>query len=138
MKQIFHRWEKWECYKAGFYKTAAAWGEEKEAAKKKYADFLSDLDRFERALNRVLHEWPISCEHFLSNENINRIAWLGQSSMCIDTGTPHIFKSGFFLLTERQQKQANAMARKYLTIWQRQHAEKDQALSQDMGSPRLL
>ena len=137
MKQIFHRWERWECYRAGFYKTVSQDGLDKSASKQKYADFLASLERFEEALKRVINEWPVSCEHFLSNENINRIAWLGQASMCISTGTPHVFKGGFFLLDCKQQAAANALAKKYLTLWLAKYAEKNSGLREDLGSQRL-
>jgi len=66
---------------------------------------------------RVLTEWPNSSEHYLSNENMNRLAWLGQASMCIDSGTPSIFKGGFFRLDEEQQRAANGAAMIMLNEW---------------------
>jgi len=79
--------------------------------------FLRDLPRFERGLQRILDEWKRSCEHYLSNENMNRIAWLGQASMCIETGVPACFRGGFNLLTDEEQKAADALALKYLNRW---------------------
>ena len=49
--------------------------------------------------------------------NINRIAWLGQASMCIETGLPRKFKSGFMLLTPQQQNAANNAAEEVLIEW---------------------
>lgn len=99
------------------YETLPPLGFSAETVTKAYTEFLSDLPRFEHALNKVITQWPISCEQFLSNANINRIAWLGQSSMCIATGIPRQFKAGFSALSERAQIAANAMADKYLTWW---------------------
>jgi hypothetical protein len=92
-----------------------------ETALKAYAVFLRDLPRFEAALQRVLREWPRSCEQFLTNEHINRIAWLGQASMCIDTRVPAKFRAGFQRLTAEEQRLANAMADTYLQKWLAQH-----------------
>lgn len=117
MNRIYHHFERWECVKAGFYETAPPHGIHKELAKKMYAEFLSNIPRFEKALERVLKEWPFSCDQFLSNDNINRIAWLGQASMCIETGIPSDFKSGFRLLTLDQQRIANKTAQVYLDKW---------------------
>lgn len=91
-----------------------------------YAEFLSDFWRFTHGLDRVLREWPISCEQFLSNENINRIAWLGQASMFISTGIPAKFRSGFMLLSESGQAQANTIAEHYLRKWLKKNRRKVQ------------
>ncbi len=48
---------------------------------------------------------------------MNRIAWLGQASMCIATGIPSRFRGGFYKLTEAQQARANATALEYLNRW---------------------
>lgn len=82
-----------------------------------YMEFLSDLPRFEKALQRVLTEWKNSCEHYLTNEKMNRIAWLGQASLCIETGIPSCYRTGYFLLDGAQRKAADEMALKYLNSW---------------------
>ena len=126
MKRIFHRWDKWECYKSGFYKTII--NIDNEEAKNKYALFLSDSKRFENALKRVLNEWFFSCEHFLSNESMNRIAWLGQASVCIETGIPSCFRGGFKLISIEKQKEADKLALKYLKIWLKKYEKEDKQL----------
>lgn len=116
IKRIFHTWDKWECYPAGFYENSIN-GKTKDEFEEIYKNFLSDLNKFETALNRVLSEWKNSCEHYLSNEKMNRIAWLGQASLCIETGIPSSFRTGYFLLSKQQQQKADEMALKYLNIW---------------------
>jgi hypothetical protein len=86
-------------------------------ATKAYAEFLRDSARFEEALARVINEWKNSCEHYLTNENMNRIAWLGQASMCIATGVPACFRGGFNKLSEKEQTEANRVALKWLNVW---------------------
>jgi hypothetical protein len=120
MKQIFHRWETWECYKAGFYDDNKN-GLSKEFCQNEYAKFLSDLPVFNSAMHRVAKEWPNSCENFLTNENINRIAWLGQAAMCIHTGISSLHRGGFYLLTKEQQEAANLEAESFLTSWLIEH-----------------
>lgn len=114
--RIFHTHEKWECYKAGFYATKKD-GMTKDQCQKAYCDFLANISRFKIALNRVITEWKYSCEHYLTNTAMNRIAWLGQAAMCIDAGIPSEFRSGYFLLTEAQQEAANLTALEYLNKW---------------------
>lgn len=117
MKRIYHTWEKWECYPAGLYETCAPNGLTEPGALQAYATFLRDTPRFESALSRVITEWPRSCEHYLSNETMNRIAWLGQAAMCIDTSIPAKFRGGFNALTEAEQQTANATALRALNLW---------------------
>jgi len=116
IKRIYHTWDKWECYPAGFYENGKD-GMTDQECKDAYRYFLSDLPRFGMAMDRVLSEWKNSCEHYLTNEGMNRIAWMGQSAACIDMGIPSKYRSGYFLLTDEQQKAADLLALEYLNKW---------------------
>lgn len=118
--RIYHTWDKWECYPAGFYENQKE-GKADEECKELYRSFLSDLPRFRQALQRVLSEWKNSCEHYLTNEAMNRIAWLGQASACIEMGLPSKYRSGYFLLTDEQQLSADNLALEYLNKWLSSH-----------------
>jgi len=123
MTRIYHKWNQWECYPAGMYEPRPPNGMSAKEANDAYAVFLRDSPRFEKALEKVITEWVKSCEHYLSNENMNRIAWLGQAAMCADNGIGHHFRGGFNQLTEQEQATANELALKYLNIWLEQHGE---------------
>ena len=90
MNRIYHTWDKWECYPAGFYDEKPKFKATKEELELMYADFLRNSTRFKAAAMRVIGEWKNSCEHYLSNENMNRIAWIGQASACIEIGRAHV------------------------------------------------
>lgn len=135
MKRIFHHYEKWECLSMYLPIESSHSAEE---LKMHYADFLRDIPRFEKALQRVVEEWPTSCEQFLSNDSINRIAWLGQAAMCIETGIPRKYRAGFMLLNSSEQYLANETAHKTLTEWMRAHAGQNRAVSSAMEDPRLF
>ena len=130
--RIFHTFEKWECHKAGFYgsKKDGMTAEQCEVA---YSEYLSNLDRFREGLEGILKNWVNSCEHYLTNKSMNRIAWLGQAAMCYSTGVPSKFCSGFNLLTTDQQNAANELALEYLNKWMvkynRELLTMDEALS---------
>lgn len=114
--RIFHTFDKWECAKAGLYKSkhGSLSNEECEQA---YLDILGSPEKFEAALKRVTSEWVNSCEHYLTNAAMNRIAWLGQASVCIETGAPSSYAASFFKLSDKQQEAANLLAFKYLNEW---------------------
>jgi hypothetical protein len=107
------------------YETTPPKGMSADDAKEAYAVFLRDIPRFDAAISKVFSEWPKSCEHFLTNSSINRVAWIGQSSMCIDTGVPEFFKSGFQLLSPHERKTANEKAQERLDKWIFMRCQKD-------------
>lgn len=115
-ERIFHTYEKWECHKAGFYGSKKD-GMTAEQCEQEYYNFLSNDERFKAGLQGVLDNWIYSCEHYLTNKAMNRIAWLGQAAVCYSTGVPSKFCSGFNLLTSEQQDRANEIALEYLNKW---------------------
>ena len=130
--RIFHTYDKWECHKAGFYKSNYE-GKTAQQCEEMYADFLSNDERFKDALGHVINEWKHSCEHYLTNTSMNRIAWLGQAAMCYATGVPSKYCGGFNLLSEEEKNHANGVALIYLNKWllnnQRNEVTLEEALS---------
>lgn len=114
--RIFHTHDKWECYKAGFYATSVE-GKNEDQCKKEYAAFLSNLKEFEKALKYIIRNWKYSCEHYLTNKSMNRIAYLGQAAAAYAIHIPSKYAGGFYLMTKEQQTAANELALKYLNKW---------------------
>lgn len=115
MERVYHTWDEWECYPAGLYEThPPAEGMTAQECRDAYAEFLRDLGRFRVGLEGVLADWPVSTEHYLTNERMNRIAWLGQAAMCHQTRVPRAFRAGFTMLTPTEQEAANELALEYL------------------------
>lgn len=116
--RVYYTWDKWEAFDAGFFdaqprqRTLTA-----NACKAMYAAFLRDIPRFETAMAGVLRDWPNSTEHNLTNDRMNRIAWLGQAAMCWETGIPAAFCNGFALMTRAEQDAADAAALRYLNVF---------------------
>ena len=77
--RIFHPYHLWECHAAGFYKSSIP-DMGKAECEEKYGKFLANIPRFSEALEHVITEWKHSCEHYLTNVSMNRIAWLGQAA----------------------------------------------------------
>lgn len=127
MTRIYHTWDKWECYPAGFYEEKPVgdnfpdWT--KDELEKAYAAFLGDDERFKSAALRVVKEWPKSSEHYLTNENMNRIAWIGQASACLALGIPSAYRGGFHLLDPEGQKRADLIALTALNEWLKSRGE---------------
>jgi hypothetical protein len=116
MKRIYHTWDKWECYRSNFYENSKE-GMTKAECEEKYRELLSDTELFSSVLENVITEWTNSCEHYLSNEQMNRIAWLGQAALAYKYKIPSCFRTGYFLLDELEQLAADKVALKYLNKW---------------------
>lgn len=114
--RIFHTYDQWECHKAGFYKSVKE-GMTTEECKEEFKRVLSDQKLFASILEKVIVEWKNSCEHYLTNSSMNRIAWLGQASVCYETGVPSKYSNAWFEIDEETRKEANDTALIYLNKW---------------------
>jgi len=109
MKQIYHIYERWEDFINGMWRKETAKYEEAELPN--IINFTGDCVLYGNAMLRVIKEWPISCEHNLTNVSINRRAWVGHAACCIEKGYPEIYcRSAWGLLTEQQRVDANKKA----------------------------
>lgn len=115
--RILHTWDKWECFRAGFYEERPPEGMTQDQGEERYREFLSDIVAFEAELQRITTEWKYSCEHYLTNERMNRIAWLGQASVASALGIPSCCRAGYNRLTDEQKYAADQMALTYLNRW---------------------
>jgi hypothetical protein len=135
--RIFHTFEKWECHKAGFYASKKE-GMTQEECEKAYAEFLSNGENFKTGLQGVLDNWINSCEHYLTNKAMNRIAWLGQAAMCFSTGVPSKYCAGFNLLTTEQQESADLIALEYLNIWMKKYNRESISMEEALSIGRQV
>lgn len=118
--RIFHTYDKWECLPAGFYQTKKA-GWTDEQCKNEYLRILGNPILFDAILEKVISLWEHSCEHYLTNRSMNRVAWLGQAAVCFESGVPAVYSSGWDLLTEEQKNKADKVALNHLNKWLREH-----------------
>ncbi len=135
--RVFHTFDKWECHKAGFYASNVE-GKTADTCKEEYRDFLADIDWFADTLKKVIVEWKNSCEHYLTNFAMNRIAWLGQAAMCYATGVPSKFCGGFNLLTDEQKHRANLVALGALNEWLKNNGRDEVDLDEAMSLGRQV
>lgn len=135
--RIFHTYDKWECHKAGFYKSTKV-GWTKEQCEQEYYNVLTDLNLFEEILEKIITEWKYSCEHYLTNKAMNRIAWLGQAAVCYHSGVPSKYSSGWQLLNNEQKNKANNIALKYLNKWLRKNNRDELKLDEALSIGRQV
>lgn len=123
MNRIFHPWHLWEDYQYNFHGGIADVAD-KDNTLKLYADMLRDLDKFEAALKVIIVDWKYSCEHNLTNEAMNRIAYLGQAACAYYFKVPNsLSMGGYNLLTDDEKIAADNMAQKYIDLWAANHKQ---------------
>jgi hypothetical protein len=114
--RIFHTYDKWECHKAGFYKpTKEDWSHQE--CEDEFKRILSDQSLFGEILSKVIVEWKNSCEHYLTNTSMNRIAWLGQAAVCYHSGVPSRYSGAWMDLDKKTREKADNTALTYLNKW---------------------
>jgi len=117
MTRIYHTWDQWECYPAGFYEENPPGSMTPEECEQKYAALLSDIKLFKHIMHCVINEWHNSCEHYLTNENMNRIAWMGQAALCYLYRIPSKYRGGYHLLSAKQKLEADIAALEVINEW---------------------
>lgn len=122
MDRMWHTWDEWECYPAGLYEVRAP-NHTADEADEEMRRMLSNPTRFQRNLKRVLDEWPLSCEHYLSNERMDRLWWLRSAALCIETAIPKRFRGGYKLLNDEEREIADILSLDALNRWLNDHGE---------------
>lgn len=120
IRRIHHPYTAWEDYAAGLYGVPTDLGAETMAARR----LLADRRRCLNAMRAVVHAWPISAEHQLSNAEQNRRAWLGQAACRHAVGATGVAtRAAWPQLSEEERQAANRDAETVVAEW-----EEDQGL----------
>ena len=130
--QIFHTFDKWECFKAGFYEAKPSDRSDFQL-RTSYLLVLGSESVFRNAIRKVFSLWPRSCEHYLTNQGFNRIAWIGQAAVCIETAVPSQYCGGWRLLSEEQQLAADNIALEFLNVWLAEHGRNPVTMKKAKG-----
>lgn len=135
--RIFHTYDRWECFKAGLYATNVN-GKTEEECKQEYYNVLTNPELFRKMLGIIIDQWTNSCEHYLTNTALNRIAWLGQAAVCLATGVPSKFSNGWELLSDEQKDIANNIALEYLNKWLKKNSMEEIDLEEALSYQRQI
>jgi len=120
--RIYHPWYKWECYKDGFHEICTKFT--RDQCELMYQNYFMDSKKFERDIPKLFKVWSNSCEHFLTNPNINRIAWLGQACVFISTGVTPNFKYAYNNLPLKKREECNAIAEKWIKKFSKESSDR--------------
>jgi hypothetical protein len=115
-ERIYHHYDKLEEYHNGMWRIVR--GDERKGFIVASANLMRNSSQFKAAMLRSLEEWPNSCEHNLTADNVNRIAYLGHAGCCIGVGSPEeATRAGWHTLNKAEQDEANRVAAEVLEMW---------------------
>lgn len=117
MQRIYHHYEVWECWRNGFWDSAS--GADKKQKIDKVVSLFSNPTETEVYMNRVIEDWKYSCEQNLSNDNMNKVAWLGQAACCILDKIPSsVTMEAWSLVPDEFKTIANSIAETIIKKWE--------------------
>jgi protoheme ferro-lyase len=120
MKRIYHHYKFWEDYPAGFYENMS--GSVKEEKIKKVIEMFNSEELTSEFMNRVIDEWKYSCEQNLTNESINKIAYIGQAACCLYDRIPStVTMEAWSLLSKEVQDRSDKIALEIISKWESQN-----------------
>lgn len=116
MKRIYHHYEKWEDFKNGMWRRVSP--EDELSMLGQAIEFTGNATKYGMAMIRVINEWPITCEHNLTNQSINQKAFIGHCAVCLELGIPeYIVRMAWKHLSDSQRFEANKKAEIAINQW---------------------
>ena len=120
VKRVYHPYWLWEDFNNGFYNNEQP--SIKESNILKVIELFNSKELTEKWMNYVIDNWKYSCEHNLTNNSLNRIAWIGQSACCCYAKVPCITTmEAWNLLSVKVQERANKIAFEVLNKWEKRN-----------------
>lgn len=87
---------------------------------------------------RVINEWPASCENALTDNFLNRRAWIGHAAAALANKCPeHVTRKAWGFLSDEQRILANMEAERAILLWF-EHRRKSGALRSDLDKQMLF
>jgi len=89
-------------------------------------EFTGDAVRYGSWMLKVIEQWPIACEHNLTDLSLNRKAWVGHAATQMAINCPeYITRAAWGLLTEQQRIDANKQAQFAIDQWESSYVRND-------------
>jgi hypothetical protein len=136
MNRVHHPYWKWEEFHAGMWEHIG--GQRGRELLQLAIAFTGDHIAYGAAMLRVVSEWPMSCEHNLSDVSMNRLAWIGHAACCLERGVPEaITRAAWGLLSDEQRDQANKKAQEAVDEWESQYSRQGAQLCLELEETRV-
>lgn len=128
LKRIYHHYTEWEDYQSGFYADYNSFELQKSIERVTYVFSCENVTR--KYMTQVTEKWIKSCEHNLTNYNMNRIAWLGQAACCLHSNIPSKATMNVWKMLDRYtQDRSDKIAIEIIEIWEQKQKYKNTLIS---------
>jgi len=134
LKRVYHPYTLWEEVAANM------WGdvEDRKEWLAKAIAFTGDHKRYGSYMMRVIREWSVSSENALTDQRMNRKAWIGHAATALAIGCPEdIVRQAWGQLTDEQRLLANKEAARAIRTWELTYRA-DRGIREDVGEPMLF
>ena len=109
MKRVFRKYTEWEDYQNGMYESHNL--DDEELLLGKSVLLLTDDKLFLDTCKNVIDSWKITSSVHLTNNTINKKAWIGQASCSYLHKSPErLTRVAWGRLSKKQQETANRIA----------------------------
>lgn len=111
----------WENFKNGMYKTLSEIDNYPDLYEKA-KEVLSNQQLFYKIGIDMINDWNVSCDNFLTNRHINRLAFVGQACCCYKYKVPEIITKYVWTdLDFNTKNSANETAKKIVKEYEAKH-----------------
>jgi hypothetical protein len=118
LKKIWHPYWEWEDWKAGMWRKVSAKEERKFLPIA--VEFTGNHVLYGTHMMAIVTEWPVSCEHNLTDASLNKIAWIGHAACAHAKGIPeYIVRRAWSVLSDEQRDLANERSEMALSFWRK-------------------
>jgi len=134
LKRVYHPHNKWEEIKFNM------WGDVSNVKVwlEKAVAFTGDHKLYGSYMIRVINEWEFSCENALTDQYINKKAWIGHAAAALAMSCPeHITRKAWRDLTDEQKFLANKQAERAIRAWEDNYITRKK-LRESMGGALLF
>ena len=115
MNRFFEKYTEWEDYINGMYDL---YDKDNEVLIRKSVLLLKDTSLFLETCNEVINNWNVTTKVHLTNNTINKKAWLGQACCNYKFKVPELLtRVAWGKLNTKQQIDANKVAEKVINSY---------------------
>jgi hypothetical protein len=116
INRIYHPYWLWEDYKFGFYNNCS--GEEKKKLTDKCLELFNSEALTKKWMLYVIENWKYSCEHNLTNDSMNKIAYIGQAACCAYSSIPNtVTMEAWSMLSKEVRDRSDKIATDVIKKW---------------------
>ena len=88
-------------------------------------EFTGNADLYGHWMRRAVAEFHYACEHNLTDQSLNKQAWVGHAACCLAHRLPeYIVRKAWAVLTDEQREAANRQADAAVALWTEAHLKK--------------